>query len=847
MNGDLKHIKKIIMYYLCEMKLKIRVLGCIFSLFFIANSQTVSAQQYNYKGKVADHQSEEPLPFVAVSYVKDKTGVITDSAGNFILLKSVFGVDDTLKIQSVGYTTLYIPLVKINKEELGIIHLFVEASKQEVVVKSKYNRSLWFWRKIMSNKPKNNPAELVNYGYELYNKLEVDLNNVDKDKLSKNSLIKPLEFIFDYIDTSETHQAFLPVYLTETISDYYYQNVPRKTLEVIKKTRTNGIENESIIKELGGTYQNINVYKNVIPVLNKTFISPFNNNADAYYTFKLADTAYLNGKRLVHLLFKPKGINELTFEGDCWIHDTSFAIQKITLRPSTFADINFLESLTMIQEFKLINDSTWFLSKDRFVGDFSPRKGMIGIKGRKTTTYKNVVINDNDVFERLAKIKKSPEVELLAKSSSENEIEWQSLRHEPLSKTEKAVYMVLDTLNKNKTFQFYKNAGEFLVKGIKEVGNYTLGPWFNVLSANNWEGVRVRLDAATNLGFSQNWNIYGYAAYGSRDDRMKGKLGLTYRFNKSPLIYVQAEHKSDLEFGQEYFDQISNDNLFGTLLRRNNIPFKFQELTQSQFKIFHENNKGFQFTWSITDKKYNPLLNLPLIVGLNPNENIMRSFEAGFELRFAYQERFFESNFTRFGFGSLFPVVDIKYTQSFKNVFKSGNDYKKFNFSINDELPITPFGNIVYVIYGGKTWGTTAYSFLDIMPGNEMNYYNKYAFNMMRRYEFISDAFVGMNIEHKIGKGILKYIPLIKKTKWRQFWSAKAVVGELSTENKQLNFIGNHPFNSFQSKPYYEIGTGIENIARFFRVDFVWRLKNDQLVTSTPSSFGIFGSFRVAL
>ncbi|MFY8165252.1 MAG: carboxypeptidase-like regulatory domain-containing protein, partial [Sediminibacterium sp.] len=230
------------------MKLKTRVLGCIFSLFFIANSQTVSAQQYNYKGKVADHQSEEPLPFVAVSYVKDKTGVITDSAGNFILLKSVFGVDDTLKIQSVGYTTLYIPLVKINKEELGIIHLFVEASKQEVVVKSKYNRSLWFWRKIMSNKPKNNPAELVNYGYELYNKLEVDLNNVDKDKLSKNSLIKPLEFIFDYIDTSETHQAFLPVYLTETISDYYYQNVPRKTLEVIKKTRTNGIENESIIK-----------------------------------------------------------------------------------------------------------------------------------------------------------------------------------------------------------------------------------------------------------------------------------------------------------------------------------------------------------------------------------------------------------------------------------------------------------------------------------------------------------------------------------------------------------------------------------------------------------------------
>ena len=133
------------------------------------------------------------------------------------------------------------------------------------------------------------------------------------------------------------------------------------------------------------------------------------------------------------------------------------------------------------------------------------------------------------------------------------------------------------------------------------------------------------------------------------------------------------------------------------------------------------------------------------------------------------------------------------------------------------------------------------------MSKNEMMYYNKYAFNMMRRYEFVSDAYVGMNIEHKLGKGILKYIPLVKKTKWRQFWNAKAVVGELSSENTAYNFIDNHPFNSFQSKPYYEIGTGIENIARFFRIDFVWRVKNDIHQTATPSNFGIFGSFRVSL
>ena len=844
--------KKNAFEYLCKMKMKFLMRRLV--LLFVAMTPLLISAQNNvsgsnrsvYVGKIADHQSDEPLPFVSVSFKQTQKGTITDSVGNFSILKSYAGMEDTIVIQSVGYTTLMIPLKKFLSDDIGIVHLFVQAPKEEAVVKSKYNRSLWFWRKIMTHKQDNNPANLVNYSYELYNKLEVDLNNVQKEKFAKSPFVKPLEFVFDYIDTSETHQAFIPVYLTETISDYYLQNSPHKSLEIIKKTRSNGIENESILKELGGTYQNINVYKNVIPVFNKEYISPFHFNADAYYTYKLADTAYLNGKRLVHLFFKPKGTNELTFEGDCWINDTSFAIQKITLRPSRFSDINFLESLTLIQEFKLINDSVWFLYKDKFVADFSPSKGGIGIKGKKTTTYKNILINDSSINKVIMGLVKSPQIELLAKSKSEDESEWINLRHEPLGKTEKAVYNLLDTLNKNKTFNFYQESVQFIVRGVKEVGNITWGPWFNVFSANKWEGARLRLDLSTNTGFSKHWNFYGYSAYGFKDDKMKGAIGMTYRFKKSPLIYLNFERKSDLEFGQEYFDQINNDNLFGTLLRRNNIPFKFQELTQSQFSFFHENNKGFQFTWSITDKEYKPLLNLPYINGLH-NENLMHSFEASFTSRFAFQERYLESNFTRYGFGSLYPVIELKYAQSFKNVLQSGNNYKKLNLTINDVLPITPFGTVTYAIYGGKTWGTAAYSFLDIMPGNEMMYYNKYAFNMMRRYEFISDAYVGINLEHNIGKGFLKYIPFVKRTKWRQFWNVKAVVGELSKENKELNFVNNHPFNSFGAKPYYEFGTGIDNIAKFFRIDLVWRLKNENLITGIPSSFGVFASFRFTL
>src|SRR6185436_2192434 len=158
------------------------------------------------------------------------------------------------------------------------VYIEVLPPKSEVVVKSKYNRALWFWRKIIANKPRNDRSYFDNFGYEVYNKLELDLNKVNKDKLEKNFALKPLKFAFDYTDTTSEKDPFLPVYLTETISDYFYQKKPYRTREVIKATNASGFNNESWMKQLGATYQNVNVYDNLIPVLDKSFISPFSEN-----------------------------------------------------------------------------------------------------------------------------------------------------------------------------------------------------------------------------------------------------------------------------------------------------------------------------------------------------------------------------------------------------------------------------------------------------------------------------------------------------------------------------------------------------------------------------------------
>ena len=150
--------------------------------------------------------------------------------------------------------------------------------------------------------------------------------------------------------------------------------------------------------------QNIDFYNNFIPVFNKYFVSPLSDNGDFYYHYKIVDTQYLDTRRLFHLIFTPKRKGESAFEGDCWVVDSSFAIQKMTLRLDASSNINFVQELSLIEEFSLFNDTTWFLTRDKFVVSLSPiGKNRMGMIGRKSTTYKNIIYNDSSITRELEK------------------------------------------------------------------------------------------------------------------------------------------------------------------------------------------------------------------------------------------------------------------------------------------------------------------------------------------------------------------------------------------------------------------------------------------------------------
>ena len=71
----------------------------------------------------------------------------------------------------------------------------------------------------------------------------------------------------------------------------------------------------------------------------------------------------------------------------------------------------------------------------------------------------------------------------------------------------------------------------------------------------------------------------------------------------------------------------------------------------------------------------------------------------------------------------------------------------------------------------------------------------------------------------------------MKKLKWREVFIFKGLIGSLADKNNgsktDTEAILLFPKGmSSVSKPYFEIGVGVENIFRLLRIDAIWRLSH---------------------
>ena len=769
-------------------------------------------------------------------------GKTSDSTGKFSFYLSN-RINDTLVISYVGYEIYKAP-INIKEGEKSITILMQRGGlNNAVIVKAKFNKGLFLWRKIMSKKKQYDRYNLPNFAYEAYNKLEVDFKKFNPQKLKKNFLLKQFAFIFNNIDSTSEKEPFLPAYLLESVSGYAYQKSAKKYLETIKASNTKGFNNESISKMLGVMKQNVNVYGNYVNVMDKDFIGPFNDNADNYYSFSVPDTQLINGKKIFHFLFRPKRAGQNTFEGDAWVTAQTYQIQKISLYLAKDANVNFIDRISIFQEFIPINDSVYFLSRDKFFADFRVLgKESLTLTGRKSTSYKNIVIN-SDSITRVFKDQSQEEVIKITPGVNKyTDSGWAKLRHDTLSANEKSIYTTIDKLLNMPKFQHLQSRLRFLATGYTDNGNVQFGPWFNWVSSNAWEGTRLRFDLGTNTGFNKKIYLHGYLAYGTKDKKLKGKAEVYWLLKKTANRFrLHASYSKDIDNGISQIGDVSQDNIFSLAIRKPGITRKFIALQDTRFEIFKEHGKGFSTELFLVHRSYSPLLNLPFIA--YAKEKPLTNFEVALRLRFAYLEQFVEGDFFRYTLGSKYPIAEVKVAKGISGIIKSTYHYTKISASVKDYIKISPLGAVSYKVYAGKISGVVPFTFLENHPGNDIYYYNSSAFNLMSRFEYLSDRYAGFNLEHNVGSGIFRFTNFTRKLKWRQFWNIKTLWGSLNDENAALNYTTNN-FKTLNGKTYIELGTGIDNILKILRLDFVWRLSPTPSAENKATNFGLFGSFQ---
>lgn len=785
----------------------------IFLLVTILSFQSFS--QTKVRGEITDFETLEGIPFASIVFPGTTVGCVSDYEGhffiksnkksNYLIISCIGYINDTVKIKSNTYQEIKV-LLKPDLYSLG-----------EIVIRPGKDPALLLIKKVIRNKKKNTINKLQTYSYEQYSKQEVDLNNFNSD-LKNQKFLKDFKVVFSGTDTSAaTGKKYMPLLLSETLSDYYFQSFPRYRKEKIIATNISGVENMSASQFTGQMYVNFNFYKSYIKIIDKEFISPLALSGPVVYDYFLIDTALIDNSLCFHLTFKPKLKHGYTFQGDMWIADTSFALKRIDANMSRTANMDFISDFYIKKEYQKVKDNFFFPAKEEFFIDFNISKVTEGFFGKKYTSRKKIKINP-EFPKNFFSPAEFRDIEIDNKAKSYDTTEWKTLRHIELSSKEKQIYHMVDSVKKLPTFRKIENFVYLLGTGYLKRKYIEFGPYYKIFSRNALEGSRFRLGFRTSNNVSKIFELNGYTAFGTKDMKLKYGIGSKLKIARQPWTLARINFSDDLiQLGANLGD-FGSDNIFSVSGKNDKLLHIKNFETGIERDIFKSLTAALFYT-------HKNIMPTDSMIFFTPEGNTVSNIytsELTLNAHFGINEEYISSVFNRQSFGSLFPIIEIQYTLGIPGIWKSQYQYQKLIIGLKHFISYGFFGKTIYYIEAGKIFGTLPYPLLKLHEGSTGIAYNMRAFNLMNYYEFASNQYLSFFAEHHFNGLILNKIPILRRLKFREVIYAKGVWGSLDAKNMEiLQF----PSTLSDVKiPYIEVGLGVENILNFLSVNYFRRV-----------------------
>ena len=822
----------------------------ILILFFFFGSLSVVSQT-KVSGYIFD-EANEPVAYANVIFQGTSIGTISDENGKFYLEDSEN--HETLIISFISYKTQTIPLgQRINYDFKIILEEDVSALDEVLIVSGKQpkknNPAIDILRKIWANKRSNGLKQYKQYQYDKYEKVEFDLNTIDSTTVN-SKLFKGMEFVFEQVDTSKvTGKTYLPMFINEASSEVYGDNVINEKREILKGNKNSGFSNNQIIIDfVDDLYSDYDVYDNYLKFFDKSFTSPLSRTGINTYNYVLADSSLIDNKWCYNIIYYPRRKNELTFKGDFWVADTTFAIKNINMQASKSANINWVKEIYIEQEFEVLNDSVFLIKRDYFMSDFAfnKKEESKGIYGKRTTLYDNYKFNEK----KDPKFYKEKVYSFDEDLYNQDEAFWDKNRMESLSKDEKGVYVMLDSLKKTKKFKRLYNLGSILASGYIEFDELNLdyGPIFSTFGYNEVEGVRLRGGGRTYFGQNDLWRLEGFLAYGFRDDKFKYGISGKWLIDKKSRFIISGGNRRDVE--QIGASLTTSTDVLGRSLASSSVVGtgsndKLTNVNLTTLAVEAEPMRNFIMRLSGTYRTLesaSPTFSLDYFTDLSQTtlKSEVKQYETAFSLSY-----FPKREMTGFGverrvknddFARLFAQV----TRGDKSILKSDFDYTKLQFSYLQPWALGSLGRLTTTIEVGKTYGEVPLGLMSVLPGNQ-TYFSIYnTFSQLDYYEFVTDEYATLHLEHNFNGRLFSRIPFLKKYNLRAILGFRGVVGDVSQENRTINASG-LIYNAPSKEAYYEYSVGVGNIFKVFRLDFNFR--GNYLDNPDARPFGVTGSF----
>lgn len=825
-------------------------------VFLLASLFTVwiaNGQNTIIKGVVTDSITGERLPYVSLIFKGTTIGTATDGDGNFSF--SALTDVKNLEVSYLGYDTKEVKVIPGKTNNLKIKLAPNGITLNEVVVKpkkekysKKENPAVKFVKQVIASRESNDPRNHDYFQYDQYEKMVFAMNDYHP-KPKKNGKPGKFDFLIDFVDTLDVGTTILPVSEKEKVESVYYRKEPKSEKRIVKGNKSSGVDEifsrDGIQQFLNEVFREVDIFKNDIPLFLQRFVSPLSTIGPNYYKYYLLDTLNVNGQKCVDLGFVPFNSETFGFTGHLFVTlDSTFFVQKAILNVPKDINLNFVSGMTIEQTFERTPDSTRIITKDDINVNFKLSEKSKGMYARRLNIYSNHSFDEPDA-ERALVFKESAPVITLKDAYQQSEDFWTSNRpEEAIKKNPNSVEKLMAKFRSVPIFYITEKVVSVLVSGYIPTNKdplkskFEFGPMNTAISGNAIEGARFRVGGTTTTAFSRNLFFDGYMAYGTKDEKLKYDALVEYSFNdrkeyrkEFPLNSIRLEYMYDInQLGQQYM-YASKDNMFLAWKRQKDTRATY--LRQAELTYYHEHYNGLAYGAVIRNRR-EYATEYAVFDRIGPDGAIspVKSYdmtELELIFRYAKDEKFYQTRNLRYPITFDALIFNFSHVMAKKDLLGSSYDYHRTDIGIQKRFWFSAFGYVDLITKAGKVWNKVPYPLL-ILPNANLSYtIQPESYTNMNAMEFISDEYASWDLTYYMNGNLLNRLPLVKKLKWREVFCFRGLWGHLTDKNNPMNggeglYLFPNGSYTLGKAPYMEASIGIENIFKFLRLDYVWRL-----------------------